>query len=182
MIVLVPSYQPDHRLVDLLGDLSDQRVLGGGRRLRPRLPAMVSTRQPSSARSSSAIGSTGARAGAAHRAKKSPALAPDESVVCADSDGQHTPADIAKVAEQLARSDADMVLGVRAFSGRVPWRSRIGNTLTAMLFKFATGPAVSDTQTGLRGYPARCSIGWATLRVTVSSTNSMCYWPPAVPG
>ena len=155
MIVLVPSYQPDHRLVDLLGDLSDQRVLvvddGSGPGYQPwfdqaaQLGAVVVSHRVNRGKGQAL------RTGFAEIARRWP----DESVVCADSDGQHTPADIAKVAEQLARSDADMVLGVRAFSGRVPWRSRIGNTLTAMLFKFATGLAVSDTQTGLRGYPAR---------------------------
>ena len=47
-----------------------------------------------------------------------------------------------------------MVLGVRAFSGRVPLRSRVGNSLTRWAFRAASGVGVSDTQTGLRGYPA----------------------------
>ena len=52
-----------------------------------------------------------------------------------------------------------MVLGVRAFSGRVPLRSRVGNSLTRWAFRAASGVGVSDTQTGLRGYPAEL-LGW----------------------
>lgn len=78
--------------------------------------------------------------------------APDEAVVCADSDGQHRPADIAKVgAEALTHPDA-VVLGVRAFQGKVPARSRFGNWATAMFFRLATGVKIKDTQTGLRAY------------------------------
>ena len=47
-----------------------------------------------------------------------------------------------------------MTLGVRAFTGSVPLRSRLGNSVTALLFRGATGWRLRDTQTGLRGYPA----------------------------
>ncbi|MEK0156969.1 bifunctional glycosyltransferase family 2/GtrA family protein [Arthrobacter oryzae] len=89
---------------------------------------------------------------------------PGRSVVCADSDGQHTIADILRVAAAVqgdaAKSDATksgaaaMVLGTRSFTGNVPARSRFGNTATRLLFTLATGERISDTQTGLRGYPA----------------------------
>ena len=74
-------------------------------------------------------------------------------VVCADPDGQHHIADLLRVADRL-RETGHLVLGVRHFEGDVPLRSRIGNGLTRRLFRVATGRAVRDTQTGLRGYPA----------------------------
>ena len=43
---------------------------------------------------------------------------------------------------------------MRRFTGPVPLRSRIGNDVTALLFRGATGWRLGDTQTGLRGYPA----------------------------
>jgi len=84
---------------------------------------------------------------------------PGRSVVCADSDGQHTIVDILRVAAAVqadaAKSGAAaMVLGTRSFTGNVPARSRFGNTATRLLFTLATGERISDTQTGLRGYPA----------------------------
>ena len=78
---------------------------------------------------------------------------PDADVVCADADGQHTPSDIEAVAARV-RETGHMTLGVRRFTGPVPLRSRIGNDVTALLFRGATGWKLGDTQTGLRGYPA----------------------------
>ena len=75
-------------------------------------------------------------------------------VITADADGQHTPEDIAKVADALARHRGGLVLGVREFSGKVPFRSRFGNFWTRLFFFLMTGLAVRDTQTGLRGIPA----------------------------
>lgn len=72
-------------------------------------------------------------------------------VITADADGQHTPEDIAKVAEALKTHREGLVLGVRSFSGKVPFRSRFGNTWTRWLFFLMTGLMVRDTQTGLRG-------------------------------
>ena len=74
-------------------------------------------------------------------------------MVCADADGQHTPSDIEAVAARV-RETGHMTLGVRRFTGPVPLRSRIGNDVTALLFRGATGWRLGDTQTGLRGYPA----------------------------
>ncbi len=79
---------------------------------------------------------------------------PGHDVVCADSDGQHTVTDILRVADAVDGGAPAMVLGTRTFTGNVPARSRFGNTATRLLFTLATGQRVSDTQTGLRGYPA----------------------------
>lgn len=74
------------------------------------------------------------------------------TVVTADADGQHLADDILSVAE-LGQMREEAVLGVRQFSGNVPFRSRIGNTLTRRLFQVMFGFEVSDTQTGLRAIP-----------------------------
>lgn len=76
------------------------------------------------------------------------------NVITADADGQHTPSDIARVAEALKTFADGIVLGVRAFSGKVPLRSRFGNWWTRVWFFVLTGLWVKDTQTGLRGIPA----------------------------
>jgi glycosyltransferase involved in cell wall biosynthesis len=79
---------------------------------------------------------------------------PGRNVVCADSDGQHTIVDILRVAAAVQPGLPAMVLGTRNFTGTVPARSKLGNTATRLLFTLATGECISDTQTGLRGYPA----------------------------
>jgi len=78
---------------------------------------------------------------------------PGHDVVCADGDGQHRLSDIMLVTDQVAASRR-MTLGVRRFEGDVPFRSRLGNRATSLLFKASTGRYLGDTQTGLRGHPA----------------------------
>lgn len=76
----------------------------------------------------------------------------NEPIVCADSDGQHTVADIIRVGQTVDQDD-EMVLGVRAFNGEVPLRSKFGNKVSSKLFGLISGYDLSDTQTGLRAYP-----------------------------
>lgn len=74
-------------------------------------------------------------------------------IVTADADGQHTPEDILLAAQAWERSPGRMVLGVRQFSGSVPLRSRLGNSITRQVFRFLTGRKLADTQSGLRAIP-----------------------------
>lgn len=76
------------------------------------------------------------------------------NVITADADGQHTPADIVRVAEALKTFADGIVLGVRSFVGKVPLRSRFGNWWTRIWFFVLTRLWIRDTQTGLRGIPA----------------------------
>ncbi len=75
-------------------------------------------------------------------------------IVTADADGQHLPEDIQRVGLQLLSRDA-CVLGSRTFDRKAPFKNRIGNQLTAALFRLVTRCKISDSQTGLRGIPRR---------------------------
>ncbi len=157
LAVVVPAYQPDARLVGLVDDLHEAlpgcRVLvvddGSGpdyvavfAQARAQ-GAVVVTHQVNNGKGQAL------RTGLARAATTWPGA----DVVCADADGQHTPADIRAVATRV-RTTGHMTLGVRRFTGRVPLRSKVGNTATALLFAGATGWRLRDTQTGLRGFPA----------------------------
>ena len=74
-------------------------------------------------------------------------------VVTADADGQHTPGDIGRVANVAQDNPDALTLGVRSFSGKVPFRSRFGNWWTRQIFFALTRLKISDTQTGLRAIP-----------------------------
>jgi len=78
-----------------------------------------------------------------------------EGVVTADADGQHLPADIVSVAKSVLAHPDRFTLGVRAFDGDVPLRSRFGNAWSRWFFFLLTGTMVYDTQTGLRGIPRK---------------------------
>lgn len=74
--------------------------------------------------------------------------------VTADADGQHSAADILRVADALRSRPGSLVLGVRDFSAPgVPLRSRLGNRLACGALRLACGLRLADTQTGLRGIP-----------------------------
>ena len=76
-------------------------------------------------------------------------------VVTVDDDGQHRPEDVRLCAEAMASGDV-FVLGSRDFKKpSVPAKSRIGNLLSAKLFKVWVGLDVSDSQTGLRAVPRK---------------------------
>jgi len=74
-------------------------------------------------------------------------------VTTADADGQHRLQDILHVGRTLESHPAILVLGVRDFSRKVPFRSRTGNSMSRRLWKRITGQSLEDTQTGLRGIP-----------------------------
>ncbi|ROR66473.1 glycosyltransferase [Agrococcus jenensis] len=77
---------------------------------------------------------------------------PGADIVTADCDGQHRPQDVAAV--EAAIVPGAIALGERRFTGAVPVRSRVGNTVARSLFALASGVRVGDAQTGLRGLPS----------------------------
>ena len=159
MIVLIPSYQPGKALVDLVDALADSTVVvvdDGSGSDYASVFAMVQARGVEVVSHPTNLGKGAAlKSGFAYIAKRFPG----HSVVCADSDGQHRPIDIAKVATELELGDAAIILGARGFTGKVPLRSRFGNTVTRTVFGALTGRRLRDTQTGLRGYPAE-QLSW----------------------
>ena len=79
----------------------------------------------------------------------------NSGIITVDADGQHLPADTARVSNLMTEYPDSLILGTRDFSkGNVPFRSRYGNKLTSFFFRLSTGVKCSDTQTGLRGIPA----------------------------
>ncbi|MEV4639673.1 glycosyltransferase family 2 protein [Actinoplanes sp. NPDC049548] len=160
-VVLLPVYRPGHHLFTFTGGLSaaggvDAVVVvddGTGEEAAPVLAAAAGLgctvlRHPVNRGKGIAL-----KTGFRHIAERFPG----HDVVCADADGQHSVADVLRVAERTAAT-GHTVLGVRDLE-RMPLRSRVGNTATRVLFRAATGRPVEDTQTGLRGYPAGL-LGW----------------------
>ena len=80
------------------------------------------------------------------------ALCDEISIVTMDSDGQHAVADVEKVLMEEQKHRDCLVLGSRDFSGKVPWKSKAGNLLTAKLFYLLYKRKLKDTQTGLRAF------------------------------
>jgi putative flippase GtrA len=158
--ILIPAYQPSQELVSLVGQLTascDAPIIvvddGGGsgfagifEKIGP-LPRIEVLHHLVNRGKGAAL-----KTGMSHIAAKYPGSV---GVVTVDADGQHRSADVMQVAAQLEATPNCLVMGVRAFSGQVPPRSRIGNSITRVLLRIFCGVGLSDTQTGLRGIPLK---------------------------
>lgn len=163
MIILIPALEPDAKLVHLVAALTeapgDHHVLvvndGSDPRFDPLfeevrvLGATVISHRPN--RGKGFALKLGFSYVASHF--------PSQSVVCADSDGQHSVSDILLVGAACQSDPNRIVLGSRAFTGEIPLRSRFGNAATRTALRAASGLGLQDTQTGLRGYPPSL-VGW----------------------
>ena len=158
-VALIPSYQPDERLITLVQDLHGRGVAcvvvddGSGPAYQRVFDA--------AAYAAPVIGYE-RNQGKGHALKCgldciSRNYPDDTVVVTADADGQHSPTDVLRCAERVhSTGDNTLVLGCRSFSGaNVPLRSRAGNLVTRSVFRLASGMRVTDTQTGLRAFTAR---------------------------
>ena len=75
-------------------------------------------------------------------------------VITCDSDGQHAIEDIIRVDEKLHETD-NVVFGVRSFGKDVPKRSRTGNFMSRLCRTLITKDYIQDDQCGLRGFPIK---------------------------
>ncbi|HJT87540.1 MAG TPA: glycosyltransferase [Bryobacteraceae bacterium] len=164
--VLIPVWQPDYRLCDLVSQLVDAGfgailVVDDGsdmrhdRVFRSVLPnlSIASRSRVHVLRHAENLGKGRAlKTGLLYFARHLPGYT---GIVTADADGQHRREDILKVAGRLEREGARFVMGSRNLSGRsIPARSLAGNMLTRGIFTALTGTRLRDTQSGLRGIPA----------------------------
>lgn len=153
-VILIPAYKPDMaliRLVEQLSKVDDLQVLvvddGSGESFAPvfaKLSGMASFTGYET--------NHGKGYALKHGFKTVAELFPDAKyIITADADGQHKIEDILAVREQLKTGES-FVIGARRFTGKVPFRSRFGNSITQFVFRFMAQTNVSDTQTGLRGF------------------------------
>lgn len=71
--------------------------------------------------------------------------------VVMDCDNQHDIEDMIKCCQEAIKYPNSLVLGVRDIdSYNVPLRSKLGNKITCLMFKWLFNKNISDTQTGLR--------------------------------
>lgn len=155
-IALIPSYEPDEHLLQLLQELRDagfERVVvddGSGeaaRALYERVPdGTVVRRHPENCGKGRAL-----KTGLAYIHTKYPA---DAVVVTLDADGQHRVPDAVRCAQAAEESPGYLILGSRSFGEDVPLRSKFGNTVTRFIYRLSSGISVGDTQTGLRAFHA----------------------------
>ena len=152
--VVIPAYQPDNKLIKLvekIHDKSDFKILIIDDGSSPACQKIFDK-----ASQYATILRHEVNQGKGHALKTAFQFIKEQNsygtVVTADADGQHKIWDIFRTANKASENPNKLILGVRAFTGKVPLRSRFGNSLTKVLFKLQTGVGVTDTQTGLRAF------------------------------
>ncbi|MCP5052955.1 MAG: glycosyltransferase, partial [bacterium] len=156
--ILIPSYNPDRRLVELVEALIREGVkhiviVNDGS--FPRCDAIfdhLETLEPCTLLKHAVNCGKGRalKTGFNHIYLNFPDA---PGIVTADCDGQHQPKDILTVAQSLAQHPGQLIIGARKLGRKVPFRSLFGNICTRFVFSFAIGKKISDTQSGLRGVP-----------------------------
>lgn len=78
-----------------------------------------------------------------------------KGVVCLDSDGQHLVEDTINISNKLLETN-NFILGTRLFNTKeTPFKNKLGNRITSIIFKVLYKKYIKDTQTGLRAIPNR---------------------------
>jgi glycosyltransferase involved in cell wall biosynthesis len=90
-----------------------------------------------------------------------------KGIATIDADGQHKVTDLHHLEEYFMENPDNLVIGGRTFDEKVPLRSRLGNLLTNKLVNVLTGIQVQDTQTGLRIIP----IAYITQLISFPSNH-----------
>ncbi|WP_343618337.1 DUF2062 domain-containing protein [Flavobacterium sp.] len=79
-----------------------------------------------------------------------------EYAITIDSDGQHFASDIPVFLEEIYNQPYSLLIGSRNMTQEnVPRKSSFGNKFSNFWFKFETGIALEDTQSGFRLYPLK---------------------------
>ena len=160
MIVVIPAYEPDEKLLGVLRDFTEQTDFpiivvndGSSEKRRAVFDSVrafdhVTLLEHDVNRGKGAAMKTAFRYIGEH-------FPADEFVMTVDADGQHLVGDALRVAQKAEENPDALVLGSRRFTGNVPFKSRAGNAITRSVFRFCTGVHVYDTQTGLRAFSVK---------------------------
>ena len=156
--VLIPSFKPDQRLpsyIETLRGSGLRKIVvvddGSGPAYRSVFDAIPQNEVVSILHQDTNRGKgTALKRGMEYLRDECPECA---FIITADSDGQHTVADVLRMSAALHEDGRGLQLGTRDFrQAHVPWKSRTGNGITSAVFWLLYGHYVSDTQTGLRGF------------------------------
>ena len=151
-IVLIPSYEPDNKLVKLVDDLSIEEV------------DIVVVNDGSNETFDSIFKSIENKVhlisykdnkGKGYALKKGIKYIKDNYkedylIITMDSDGQHTIKDAKKLMDYTENNQKVLTIGKRLRDNKIPLRSKLGNGITKFVFFLTTGVKVYDTQSGLR--------------------------------
>ena len=152
IIILIPSYEPDIKLINLVNKLSNENMDiiliddGSGSSYKEIFDKC---------KEYAIVISYEINKGKGYALKTGLKYIRDNfkepyTIVTMDSDGQHRVSDAKKLIKEINVNEKILIIGKRIRNNNTPLRSKIGNALTRIIYRFATGIDVYDTQSGLR--------------------------------
>ena len=153
-IILIPSYEPDKKLIELISTINRVRFDivvvddGSGKKYQKIFDEIKDKVH---------LISYDTNMGKGYALKEGikyikNTYLKDYIVITMDSDGQHKIGDAIKLSEYCEKNQRTLVLGMRKRGEKTPLRSKIGNVVTKIIYSLVTGVNVYDTQTGLRAF------------------------------
>lgn len=151
-IALIPSYEPDERLIKIIDELIKSKF------------DVVLVNDGSSKAYDEIFNKCKATKYLSYKENKGKGYAlktglkyindnyKDTVVVTMDSDGQHTVKDATNLCNIVSKMKDTVLLGKRVRSEKTPFKSKIGNDLTRLIYRVSSGIDIYDTQTGLRAF------------------------------
>ena len=152
-IVLIPSYEPDNNLIDLVNELKENKLEivvvndGSGKEYNSIFNKIKKKVKVISYDTNQGKGYA-LKIGLEYIKE----TYKDFIVVTMDSDGQHSVKDALKLSNYAEKHPDELVIGKRIRSEKTPLRSKLGNSITMLIYRLSTGVKVYDTQTGLRAF------------------------------
>ncbi len=160
MIVVVPAYQPDEKLLGVVSDFNQAAptfsiviVDDGSRKECEPIFSELEQKDNVTVLHHSQNKGKGAALKTAFQ-YISERFPDSDGIITVDADGQHLISDALEVCKALHAHPDMLITGSRRFTGKVPFRSRLGNAITRTVFHLTTGKKLYDTQTGLRAFAA----------------------------
>ena len=151
LIILIPSYEPDEKLIKLVDELLKEKIEtivvddGSGKKYK-NIFSKLKTK----------VISYDVNKGKGYALKTGFEYIDKNYknfiIVTVDSDGQHKIKDAKKLYNYVLENKNTLALGMRKRTKKVPLRSRIGNSITRFVYYISTGIHIYDTQTGLRAF------------------------------
>ncbi len=158
-IILIPSYNPDEKLVQLVTELHNHKIIlindGSADENKEIFSKTKKLKNVTLISHQKNQGKGAAIKTGINYFLENFKEQKYQGIITVDADGQHSVQDVNMLIKKadLSKNSKKLLLGSRMDTSAMPLRSKFGNILTRFIFSLISKNKVCDTQTGLRAIP-----------------------------